>query len=541
MPNLSDLYLHWVDVLVIGGYLGLLLVVGVYHSRRQKSLSEFFLAGQEMRWAVVGMSMLAALNSGMDYLMQPGNMIKFGACVLVFNLTWLAVLPYVCFVTVPLFRRLGAITAYAYLERRFDVRVRLMAATIFMLWRMGWLAAALYVPALVISTASGGRLSPAAVTISIGLLITAYTTLGGIRAVIWNDVIQFCVMFTGLAITVGLTAFAVNGGLGTILAQLATVGEPAALTAPPGSPAGPCSYFYVPMSASGFFVAMLVVRLGTYTSDQVMVQRVQTARTVKDARWGFVVTAASDVVWMLALCFVGLALYAFYTQKGGLPDWAIAHPDRIFPYFVSHVFPIGLTGLVIAAILAASISSIDSALNSLTSTAMIDFVGRLRGGRQALSTDDQRKRDIRLSRLTTFVIGMIGISISLQVSTLGSLVEISNKIVNSFAGPMFGVYLLGMFTRRANALGVLVGGAIGALVTLVTAFQAELKQFMNFAFSTNLNPKVAISFLWPSPFGFVTTCAVGYLASLLTSSTDRGHSRKWTWAGVTRADEVTTS
>lgn len=544
MPNLSELHLHWIDTLVIVGYLGMLLAVGVYHSRRQKSLSEYFLAGQEMRWAVVGMSMLAALNSGIDYLMQPGAMIKFGVCVLVFNLTWLIVLPYVCLVTVPLYRRLGAISAYEYLERRFDVRVRLLAAVIFMLWRMGWMATALYVPAKVISTSTGGRLSVAAITVAIGLLITAYTLLGGIRAVIWNDVVQYCIMFLGLAVSVILATNAVDGGFSTVIGQLSKVGNPQELVAPAGAPSGFLSYFYVPMSVSGFFICILVARLGTYTSDQVMVQRVQTARTVGDARGAFFVTAISDVIWMLALCFVGLALYAYFVaQNGSLPIWAAKDPDSIFPYFIAHVFPVGLTGLVIAAILAASISSIDSALNSLTSTTMIDFVERYHSGRQLGSESDadanaqRNKRKILLSRTITFILGLIGIVLSIGVSSLAedrgqSLLEITNKIVNSFTGALFGMYVLGMFTKRATGTGVLIGGIAGVSVTMGVAFQSELTEVINSVFHSNLNTKVVISSLWPSTFGLATTWVVGYLASLLTKASDGSQSREWMWANV---------
>jgi Na+/proline symporter len=243
---------------------------------------------------------------------------------------------------------------------------------------------------------------------------------------------------------------------------------------------------------------------------------------------------------MLALGFVGLALFAYFNaQAGTLPAWASAEPDRIFPYFIAHVFPVGLTGLVIAAILAASISSVDSALNALTSTAMIDFVERLYYRRNAdvasgAASNQQNRRDVLASRLTTLVLGLIGITASLQVSRLGSLLEISNKIINSFAGPILGIYLLGMFTRRATSLGVLVGGTVGAVITVATAFQAELTVLANSVLGTEFDSKVAVSFLWPSTFGLFVTSTVGYLTSLLTSHTGRGHSREWTWAGVVR-------
>ena len=120
MPASADLTLHWLDILVIVAYLAMLIMIGSFHFRRQSNLTDFFLAGREMRWFVVGASLMAALNSGIDYLMQPSAMIKFGVYTMVGNLSWFLLYPYVFFVTLPLYRRMGVISAYEYLERRFE-------------------------------------------------------------------------------------------------------------------------------------------------------------------------------------------------------------------------------------------------------------------------------------------------------------------------------------------------------------------------------------------------------------------------------------
>ena len=536
MPQPGDLQLHWADVLVVVGYLATLILVGVYHSRCQKDLQDFFLAGQEMRGLVVGLSMMAAMNSGLDYLMQPGAMIKFGVFTMVGSLTWFLLIPWACCVTMPMYRRLGVISAYEYLERRFDVRVRALTAAVFILWRTGWMATALYVPSLAISVATSGRIPVTATVITLGIVITTYTMLGGVRAVIWNDVIQFWIMFTGVAVTVWMCVANVEGGVAGILSQFSQVGEQVQIRPPDGAPSGPLSYFYIPLTLVGFFISVLVSRLANYTADQVLVQRYQTSRSIRDARRGFFILAITDSVWMISLSFVGLALFAYFHQHmGGLPEWASDKPDQLFPYFITCVFPAGLTGLVIAAILAASISSIDSAINSITSVAMVDFVERfwVRIDPEVPLEPEQGRKCVHTSRLVTVTVAIVGVGLSMNVAKLGSLLEISNKLVFSFTGPMLGIYLLGMFTKRTTASGALIGGMIGTLVTLFVAFQPQIYEFLNHNFATEFNTLVVISFIWPCTFGLVATLVSSLLVSLFTRD-ERPDAKNWTWSAIIR-------
>ncbi|RKX32373.1 MAG: hypothetical protein DRP71_12110 [Verrucomicrobia bacterium] len=536
MPASIDLTLHWLDILVIVAYLAMLLLIGSFHYRRQSNLTDFFLAGREMRWFVVGASLMAALNSGIDYLMQPSAMIKFGVYTMVGNLSWLLLYPYVFFVTLPLYRRMDVISAYEYLERRFSIGVRTLTAGIFILWRLGWLATALYVPALALSVVTGNQVSAVTLIVGIGTIVTLYTMMGGIRAVIWTDLVQFFIMFTGLAVTIVIVLRNVDGGFMEIIGNWDQIGKEAitrlsGVAVDGGLVSKVTGYFLIPMTLTGVFMATMVSRLTTYTSDQVMVQRFQTSRTIRDARQGFVITAVSDVVWMLALAFIGLALFTYFQASlGGLPDWALDHPDQIYPYFMSQVFPIGMTGLVMAAILAASLSSIDSAINAVTSVVMVDFYRRLFRGETIGSEDKSEgadRRQVRVSRVITLLVGITGIILSCNVSKLGSLIEIANKLINSFTGPILGIFLLGMFTRRANAQSVLIGGTIGVLVTLFVAFQEQIYGLFK------LQADEYISFLWPSTFGFLATFLIGYGSSFVSGSSGSEKAREWNWFSVT--------
>src|SRR5687768_8054901 len=216
---------HPIDWVIVAVYLLVMAGVGVYFSRRQTSLQRYLLASQRMGWLPVGLSLMAALNSGMDYLMQPSSTIRYGLVLTAGIVSWLALYPWVAHVAFPFFHRLNYFTVYEYLEARFDVRVRTLAAMIFILWRLGWMATAMYVPSLAVNAATGGEVDLNTMTIVVGVVVTLYTMLGGIQAVIWNDVVQFCIMFGGLAATVVIAWSTLPGGLSEIWSVNAAAGK----------------------------------------------------------------------------------------------------------------------------------------------------------------------------------------------------------------------------------------------------------------------------------------------------------------------------
>src|SRR5438093_5836720 len=283
------------DAAIIIVYLIALASVGVYFSRRQTTLDEYFVARRSMAWLPVGLSLMAALNSGIDYLMQPSATIRFGIVLLAGTSSWIVLYPWVSRVTLPFYRRLNLYTAYEFLEARFDVRVRILAAAIFIVWRLGWMATAIYVPCLAINAAAGGGIDLTTMILVLGVLVTMYTMLGGIQAVIWNDVIQFCIMFCGLAATVWLSLAHVPGGLAEIGAAASQAGKTAAGTAAAVAGTGLFdrirAFFAEPVNVTAILCALVFGRMAGYTSDQVMVQRFQTTRSVDDARRAFVINA----------------------------------------------------------------------------------------------------------------------------------------------------------------------------------------------------------------------------------------------------------
>ncbi|PYQ78451.1 MAG: hypothetical protein DMG01_11575, partial [Acidobacteria bacterium] len=256
--------------------------------------------------------------------------------------------------------------------------------------------------------------------------------------------------------------------------------------------------------------------------------------------------AAGDALWMFGLSFVGLALLAYFNHHPQPPDLA---PDKILPYFMSQVFPSGAVGLVIAAILAASLSSIDSAINSCTSVLVIDVYQRLvadrflcsrgptparshsapplRGGplrrlprAAGASAARDARQEVFVSRIATVAFGMLGTLLATNVSRIGTLLEIANKLINAFAGPLFGIYLLAMFSRKATALPALAGGVAGSVTSYVVAYHSP------------------IGFMWPSTFGLAATLAVGWTLAWLTPARPSAAALQLTWKAVVGVDTV---
>jgi SSS family solute:Na+ symporter len=329
------------------------------------------------------------------------------------------------------------------------------------------------------------------------------------------------VRFGGLAAVVVIAASSVPGGVSRIWEIAESAGKTSAI-APVDAGSGVVldrvqAFFFQPINVVSIMFSMVVGRMASYTSDQIMVQRLQTTRSLKDARQAFIVNAAGDALWMFALSFVGLALFAYF-QAHALPEHFAT--DKILPYFMSLTFPPGIVGLVIASIMAASLSSVDSAINSCTSVVVIDIYRRLILGLETSHENSEGGggHDVLVSRVATVAFGIIGTILAMNVSRIGSLLEIANKLINAFAGPLFGIYILAMFSRRATSGAALVAGIVGSATSYYVAYLSR------------------IGFMWPSTLGFAATVAVGLLITVLGRTTPSEAAQHLTWRHVMADD-----
>lgn len=479
----------WLDYLVFGTYLLLSVGIGLWSARKKSTdLKDYFLAGHGIGSFFVGMSLLAALFSGISYLAAPADVYRNGFAFAYTILLFFIATPITAIWFLPWFYQSRFFTAYEFLEERFSLSIRLLASGLFILRVALWLAAATYAPALALEKVTG---IPLWITIlATGSLTTLYTALGGMRAVIWTDVLQLIVLFGGQLLIAYVALHKIPGGLGGVWETAIADGR-----------------LSVPLSFSlsdrvnlgSILLAAIFLHMVQLATDQVSVQRYLTAANLKEAQRSLWVK-----LWLVlpvATLFygTGLILYAFYQIHGDpMAAGLIEKEDQILPFFVVTQLPIGLPGILIAAIYAASMSTISAGLNSLSTATMVDFRQRL-----AQSPLPPAKKQLSNARLTTVGYGVLVMILAFVVSQMkGNLVESVNTIIGLVGGPLLGLFILGMFTKQVSTRAALCGGIIGFLALLT------LSLYQSGVFTAEM-PPTRISFLWYSCLGCLVTLAVG--------------------------------
>ena len=432
-------HFSWLDYAIFGGYLAASVGVGLFSAGRSKSLGDYFLAGRGMGSTLIAMSILAALFSGISYLAGPADVYKngfgFGYAVLAFFIAT----PFAAIWMLPKFCQSRYFTAYQFLEERFSLPVRLLASGLFIFRVSLWLAAATYAPALALEKVTG---LPLWITIlATGSLTTIYTALGGMRAVIWTDVLQLIVLFGGQFLIVLVAIGKIPGGLGGVWETALADGRM------------DLSFTFSFSERINFWSLLLAaafLHLVQMATDQVSVQRYLSAAGLKEAQRSLWIKLWFILPVLVLFYGTGLVLYAFYKVHGDpLAAGLIAKEDQILPYFVVTELPSGLPGLLIAAIYAASMSTISAGLNSLASATVVDFKQRL--SKAPLGTD---AKQIDNARWITVGYGILVMALAFAVSQMkGNLVESVNSVIGLIGGPLLGLFFLGMFTNRADSRG----------------------------------------------------------------------------------------
>ncbi|MBN2293019.1 MAG: sodium/solute symporter, partial [Pirellulales bacterium] len=341
---------HALDWLVFAGYLVMVMVIGSWFARRQVNTSEYFTAGKRVHWLPVSISILATVFSGISFIGHPARVYRYDSAMIAWPFAMLITTPIVIYVLLPFYSRLNVTTAYEYLEKRFGLNVRLIASSLFIGKRLFWMALVALAPSLALSAIVG--LPVTWCILIIGIIATLYTGLGGMHAVIWTDAIQFIVLMLGQCLVIIMVAVRLDGGLGEIWSV--GVADHKAWASLEWN-----------LSAATFWtflIAGVFLSLSDLGADQVTVQRLM---CTKDQ------SAAAKALWfnclfkfpaMIILLGMGVALWVFYKVHPECLPMESADYDKIVPYFTVHEMPVGVSGLVIAAIFAAAMSSFDSGL-----------------------------------------------------------------------------------------------------------------------------------------------------------------------------------
>ncbi len=487
---------HALDMLVIAAYLAGITWFGLRFRKRERTLQSYFLADRDIPWWAIMLSIVSAETSTLTIISVPGLAFTgdFGFLQLVFG--YLLGRIVVCIVFLPRYFRGELLTAYQLIGRRFGTRLHRVTALLFLLTRAAAEGVRVFAVAIVIHAALGtGDIASIAI---ISLLTLVYTFEGGLAAVIWTDVVQMGIYAIGIALALWILVYRVPGGWPAIHGVAAAAGKFHLLD------------FSLNLTAAYTFWAGLIggcfLTMASHGTDQLMVQRLLAARNLRDSQIALLSSGVIIFVQFFFFLLIGAALFVYYTQVTGGAHFVSA--DHVFPAFIVAKFPVGFAGLMIAAILAAAMSNLSAALNSLSSTSVIDIYLRLR------PTASQTRR-IKISRVSTVIWTIVLFVLAILSRTGGHVVELGLSIASVAYGSLLGVFLLGVLTRRANESGTIVGMIFGFAMNVVLWLQPHALRFSFTGYAFTF-PKIA--WTWYVIFGAVFTFLVGYLASFFFSS-----------------------
>ena len=512
MGNVSTVDLAVIIVYVLG-----IVGMGCCFMRRGKTTKDFFLAGRRLPWWAVGLSIFGTQLSAITFIAIPARSFKTDWTWLLGNMTIPVMAPVIAFVFLPFFRRVPITSAYEYLEKRFHPGLRDYGAVAFILMQLGRMGIVLYLPALALAEVTG--VNVVAMVVVLGVLIILYTVMGGIEAVIWTDVVQVVILLGGAVFTVVLIAMRLEGGLGEIV----RVGAESGKFNLSNWRAGPLiDAAWLVILGSAF------AQLIQYGSDQTVIQRYLTTATEKDARRAIWTNALLCIPASFLFFFIGTALFAFYKANAGLLP-ADLDMDRVYPFFIVNQMPPGVAGLLIAAVFAASMSSLDSSLNSVATVCVNDVY------RRHIAPNASDRRSLILARLLTVFWGVVATAIAAYMAWLlqqnpdhKGAWHIFGQLLALLGGGLAGVFVLGIFVKRATWQGALAG-VVCAAGALYDAKEMPVRHLTLGLVDSNDH----LHMFTYAPIAIITCVVFGALTSLLFRQ--RPGTAAYTWSGLRRA------
>ena len=529
--------LTFIDVTVIVAYLLIMLYMGLKIARKQRSTEDFFVGGRDLPAWAVGISLFASVMSTILYLGQPGEMFRTGLSFLTRNLPLPLILIVVCFVWIPFFMRLRLTSAYEYLERRFNYSVRALAAIFCLLLIFGWISVVVLTASMalveitrieaILPFINDADSAVYATILGVGAFSIFYTTLGGIRAVIWTDVIQFFVLLIGALFTMGAVASMTGSNVGDWI-EVSQTYKHEEVQWFDWDVRNRSTVFSISLSLFMWMVC-------THGANQMAMQRYFTVRNVKAARISYVISAVAALALGVILAGVGISLMYFIQQydlpasAGILSDIRSVRnvaQDSVFPQFISIYMPSGLRGLVVAALFAAAMSTIDSGANSASTILTVDFIRRFDPKSEA------GQLELKRARIMTACMGVlvVGYTIALYELSKGSdIISLAQKGFNCFLGPLGALFVLGMFVKKATPIAVIPAFILGEIVGVSASYSTEL-------FDVDFSTHLVIGFSWLVTF--FSALFIGYLHHYLTGNQATKDQQKLMWRAVVSQEEL---
>jgi SSS family solute:Na+ symporter len=465
------------DLAIIALYLVGITLFGLRFRKRQRSLRDYFLAGQDIPWWAIALSIVAAETSTLTIISIPGLAYDTNLTFLQVVMGYVVGRVVISFVLLPHYFRGDLYTAYELIERRFGRGLRSLTAGLFLLTRTAAEGVRVYAVSIVVSIALGtGQIASIAI---ITVLTLIYTFEGGLAAVIWTDVVQTVIYVGGTLVGLWTILHLVPGGWGAVHTAAVAAGKLQVFDFTPS--------FWIPYTFWAGVIGGAFLTTASHGTDQLIVQRLLAARSRKQSVTALLSSGVAILFQFALFLIVGIMLWAYYR----VPSTNFGTPDRIYPTFIVSRMPHGISGLLIAAILAAAMSNLSAALNALSSSSIMDFYVSFRP--QA----DERVR-MRLSRLSTFVWALLLFAIAvLSLHKVGRVIEVGLQLASIAYGALLGVFLLGVLTKRANQRGAAVGMLFG------------------FGIEIYLWQWTHVPWTWWVMIGTMVTFGAGYVVSLL--------------------------
>ncbi len=513
-----------IDWIIVALYAIGTITLGWYYSRTQNSTKEYFVGSGDMKPWLIGVSLFATLLSTISYLSMPGETLGKGPMYMFSMLALPAVFAVVGFVLLPVYMKQRVTSAYELLEDRLGPNIRLLGAWMFISLRLVWMSLLIYLTAkaMTIMLGVGEDMIPVIALVT-GFVAVIYTSLGGLRAVVITDLVQTVLLFGGALLVLATISWNL-GGFGWV----PTEWNPAWDTQPVFS-----TDFSVRVTLVGSLFNYFVWYVCTAGGDQTSVQRFMATKDAAAARRALATQLTVSVVVAITLGFVGFALLAYFEANADLLPAHISlkdNADKIFPLFIAFHLPPGVSGLVVAAMFAAAMSSIDSGVNSITAVVMTDILKSKTPEHTAAAaaTDqaadaspyaaplaandtDQTAQHMATARWLAFGIGAVVVVASSGMGIIpGNITAVTTKTANLLTTPIFGLFFFALFVPFASPKGVAVGAFCGTTTAVLIAFSGPIFGFV--PGSEELDP---VSFQWIAPAAITVNIVTGCVASLV--------------------------
>lgn len=495
----ADPVFGWLNWLILFVYLGGMLYLGFFFLKREQSTGNFFKGGGRIPWWAAGMSIFATMLSAITFMAIPAKTFATDWRYYPMAITILIMAFPVVKYYLPFFRRLNVTTAYEYLEARFNYATRFLASFLFIFFMVARMALVLFLPSLALTTVTGIDIYICIVLM--GVITIVYCTMGGVEAVIWGDVIQGFVLLGGALLAVVFLVAGTEGGISQVI-EISIDNDKLKIF----------DFSFVFTSATFWVIILggLANNLISYSADQTVIQRYLTTKDEKSAAKGIIMNGVLSVFVSIVFYFIGTALYAYYKTQPQELNFVMENTDSIFPHFIMTKMPVGVAGLLIAAIFAATMSTVSSNVNSLSTAFTADFFNHF------FPNKDDRMQ-LKVARLSGIVLGGAGVIFALLMasSNILSLFDFFNYILGLLASGLGGLFIMGIFFPRIDGRSALLGFVTGT------------------AFLFYIQSQTDISFLLYGFIGIVATVTLALFFSLFPADKSR-QNKGLTWKEIKR-------